>query len=689
LRFLRCRISEIQEDPGTHDLTIRYETEDGRLVEEEFDMAVLSVGLTAKEGSRDLAERMGIDLNERGFCETPETCPVETSRDGVFVCGAFSGPKDIPETVMEASGAAARAGGMISEARNTLIERKVLPPELDVTGVGPRIGVFICQCGINIGGYVDVPGIVDYARGLPNVVFAEDNLYTCSQDTQKRFVEMIQENHLNRVIVASCTPRTHEPLFQATIREAGLNAHLFEMANIRDQCSWVHMDDRGTATQKARDLVRMAVAKASIIEPLATVELDVTQSALIIGGGLAGMTASLAITDQGYAVDLVEKETELGGVMRRIHLSADGLDVQAFLRDMIGRVEAEPLITVHKGAQIIDIEGYIGNYSTTVASDGEQTEIDHGVVIVATGARESKPDEYMFGEDDRVITQLDLEGMCADGADLAGKTVAMIQCVGSREADRPYCSRVCCTDAVKNALAIKEAHPDANVYVLYRDMRTYGFKESLYERARAAGAIFIRYDLEHKPTVSSGADCLVVRTRDHILDMDMEIEADLVVLAPAIVPQPGNEGIGKLLKVPLNEDGFFLEAHVKLRPIDFSTEGVFMAGMAHSPKFIGETIAQAYAAASRACTIISSDKFETEATVASVNEALCSGCGLCVEACPYQAIELTNGKALVTAALCKGCGLCAATCRSGAVQQKGFKDEQILSLIKGALCEVL
>ncbi len=689
VRFLRCRISEIKEDPETHDLTIQYETEDGQLIEEEFDMAVLSVGFTSKEDSRDLAGRMGIDLNERGFCQTQEECPVETSRDGVFVCGAFSGPKDIPETVMEASGAAAKASGLISEARNTMVERKALPPELDVTGVGPRIGVFICHCGINIGGYVDVPGLVDYARGLPGVVYAEDNLYTCSQDTQKRFVETIQENHLNRVIVASCTPRTHEPLFQATIREAGLNAHLFEMANIRDQCSWVHMDDRSTATEKARDLVRMAIAKASIIEPLPMVELDITQSALVVGGGLSGMISALAIAEQGYPVDLIEAQSELGGVMRRIHHSSEGMDVQGFLRDTIGKVDSNPLITVHSNSQIIDIDGYIGNYRTTVEQDSDQIEIEHGVVIVATGAVESKPEEYLFGEDERVVTQLDLEGMMAEGADLSGKTIAMIQCVGSREEHRPYCSRVCCTDAVKNALAIKEAHPDANVYVLYRDMRTYGFKETLYERARAEGVIFIRYSLDRKPTVAKGKDGLVVGTRDHILDMDLEIEADLVVLAPAIIPQPGNADIGKLLKVPLNEDGFFLEAHVKLRPVDFSTEGVFLAGMAHSPKFIGEAIAQAYAAASRACTIISSDKFETEATVSSVNEALCSGCGLCAAACPYLAIELVDGKAVVTTALCKGCGVCAATCRSGAVQQKGFKDEQILSLIKGALCEVL
>jgi len=689
VRFLRCRISEIQEDPDTHDLTIRYETEDGHLIEEEFDMAVLSVGFTAKEGSRELAGTLGVDLNRWGFCETPEACPVETSRDGVFVCGAFSGPKDIPETVMEASGAAARASGLISDARNTMIERKALPPELDVTGIGPRIGVFICHCGINIGGYVDVPGVVEYARTLPNVVFAEDNLYTCSQDTQKRFIETIQENHLNRVIVASCTPRTHEPLFQATIREAGLNPHLFEMANIRDQCSWVHMDDRSSATEKARDLVRMAVAKASIIEPLPTVQLDVVQKALVIGGGLAGMTSALAIAEQGYEVFLIESKDELGGNLRRIHRSAGGMDVQAFLADLIGRVGSEPLIDVRTGAVIDDIEGYVGNYQTTISQNGSKAVFEHGVVIVATGAVESAPEEYLYDEDERVVTQLDIEVLLAGGADLSGKTIAMIQCVGSRDEDHAYCSRVCCTDAVKNALAIVEANPGARVYVLYRDMRTYGFKESLYQRARAAGVVFIRYGLDNKPAVSADGGALTVLTRDNILGMDIQIDADLVVLAPAIVPPPGNEDLGKLLKVPLNEDGFFLEAHVKLRPVDFSTEGVFLAGMAHSPKFIDETISQAYAAASRACTIISSDKFETEATISSVEEALCSGCGLCAEACPYQAIDLADGVAVVTSALCKGCGVCAATCRSGAIQQKGFKDQQILALIKGAMCEVL
>ncbi|MCI0496886.1 MAG: FAD-dependent oxidoreductase [Thermoplasmata archaeon] len=689
VRFLRCRVSRVEEDPETNDLLIRYETEDGHIEEERFDLVVLSVGFTASEGARRLAERVGVELTERGFCAVDGLDPVSTSREGVFVCGSFAGPKDIPETVMEASGAAARASGLIASARDTLVGGKALPAEADVRGDAPRIGVFICHCGINIGGYIDVPGLVAYARGLPNVVHAEDNLYTCSQDTQKRFVETIQEHHLNRVIVASCTPRTHEPLFQSTLREAGLNAHLFEMANIRDQCSWVHMGERASATAKARDLVRMAVSKAQIIEPLSKVRLGVTQSALVVGGGLAGMTAALAIAEQGYDVDIVERDSRLGGNLNHIHTTADGADVQAFLRGLTARVEADGRVRVHTGAAISTIEGYVGNYRTTLDHGGSGTVIEHGVVVVATGAVESVPTEYLCGQDPDVVTQTDLERMLAEGADLSGSTLALIQCVGSREDHRPYCSRICCTNAVKNALRVVERYPDARVFVLYRDMRTYGFNETLYERAREKGVIFVRYDLDRKPVVARTGGGLEVRVRDPILGEDIDISADRVVLSPAIAPPDGNEALGKLLKVPLNSDGFFLEAHVKLRPVDFSTEGVFLAGMAHSPKFIGETIAQAYAAASRACTIISKDHFEAEATVSAVDDAMCVGCGLCVAACPYNAIELKDGHAAVTEALCKGCGLCAATCRSGAIQQKGFKDQQILSLIKGAICEVL
>jgi len=688
VRFVRCRISEVQEDPVTKNLLIKYETEDGRLLVEEFDLVILSVGLQPNDDSQALADTLGVELNEFGFCQTQEFTPVETSAPGVMVCGAFSGPKDIPETVMEASGAAAKAGSFISSERYTLVGKKEYPPERDVSDQKPRIGIFVCNCGINIGAYVKVPTLVDYAKTLPYVVFAEENLYTCSQDTQKKIVEMIKKHDLNRVIVASCTPRTHEPLFQETIREAGLNPHLFEMANIRDQCSWVHMNHKDVATSKAADLIRMAVAKSRLKQALPRQTVGIIQKGLVIGGGLAGMISAKAIAEQGYPVHLVEKENELGGNLRHLHYTINNGDVQSYMNTIIRQVENNPLITVHKGARLDQVKGFIGNFLTTVSEGEKTTEIGHGIIIVATGASESKPTEYLYGEDDRVVTQLEFEKQITSGKDLNGKTIVMIQCVGSREKQRPYCSRVCCTDAVKNALKVKEKYPDAQIFILYRDMRTYGFKESFYEKAREKGIIFIRFDLEGKPKVTKGPDGLEVMTKDHILSEDFKIHPDLLVLSPAIVPGKDNKELGQLLKVPLNEDGFFLEAHVKLRPVDFATEGIFLAGMAHSPKTISETISQGYAAASRAISVISMDEYVTEATVARVTDVMCSGCGLCVEACPYLAIELKNGIASVNSALCKGCGLCSATCRSGAIQQRGFDDAQLLSMIRSSLYEV-
>ena len=683
VRFIRCRVPEVREDPETNNLIIKYEREDGEFVEEEFQMVVLSVGFEADEKSKELASRLGIELNQFGFCDTSALAPVDTSKPGVFVCGAFSGPKDIPETVMEASGAAARASGDISSERFTQVELKEYPPEINVDEFPTRIGVFVCNCGINIGGYVDVPSVRDYARTLSCVAYAEDNLYTCSQDTQKKIIEKIKEHGLNRVIVASCTPRTHEPLFQETIREAGLNPYLFEMANIRDQCSWVHMKEPEKATQKSKELIKMAVAKAALRTPLPTVSLDVTQTALVVGGGLAGMVSALAIAQQGYDAYLIEREAELGGNMKRIHYDLEDVDVQGYLKSLIQKVENNPQIQVYKGAEIESIEGFVGNYKTALKGGAE---LEHGVVIVSTGAEELKPNEYMYGQDEKVVTQLEFEELITKGQDLSGNTIVMIQCVGSRDDQHAYCSRVCCTDAIKNAIKVKKQHPDANVFILYRDMRTYGFKEIYYEQAREMGIIFVRYDKDKKPIISKGQDGLEVMVKDHILNEDMLLNTDYLVLSPAIIPREDSEELAKHLKVPLNSDGFFLEAHVKLRPVDFATEGVFLAGMAHSPKNITETISQAYAAAARACTIISKDKFITEATIASVDDARCVGCGLCVEACPYSAIELTEkGIAEVNSALCKGCGLCNATCRSGAIQQRGFDDHQIISMIKGAL----
>ena len=693
VRFVRCRISSVEEDPKTKNLYIKYETEDGQLKEEIFDMVILSVGFVPRENAQELAKKIGIKLNEFGFCVTPEFDPINTTRRGIFVCGAFSGPKDIPETVMEASGAAAKASSIIASERNTLTEKKEYPPEIDVSGEEPRIGLFICHCGINIGAYVDVPSLVEYSKTLPNVAYAEDNLYTCSEDTQRKIVEKIKEHKLNRVIVASCTPRTHEPLFQATIREAGLNPHLFEMANIRDQCSWVHMKEPKKATAKARQLVKMAVAKAALIEPLQTIELDVIQKALVIGGGLAGMISALTIADQGFEVCIVEKEKELGGNLRNIHWTLlEDYDVQPYMRSIIERVEKHPKIHVYKEAQIDKVEGHIGNYITTIKNGTAKLTVEHGIILVATGAEEYKPNEYLYGKDNRVMTQLELEKKLAGGTSFGKKTIVMIQCVGSRDDEHPYCSRVCCGEAIKNSLKIKEKNSDAEIYILYRDMRTYGFRETYYEKARNKGIIFVRYSKDKKPKVKKVKNDLEVETKDLILGEKLLLHADWLILSPAIVPHTGNVELAQKLKVPLNEDNFFLEAHVKLRPVDFATEGIFLAGMAHSPKSITETIAQAYGAASRALIIISKDKYYTDAPIAYVDENLCSGCGVCEKMCSYGAIEMiteieggkTKRLAHVLEGVCKGCGSCVSACPSGAIEQKGFKREQIISMIDAA-----
>ena len=696
IRFVRSKVFEVEEKDGTGNLTIKYLTEDNKLMSEEFELVVLSSGFQPSPKVIELGERLGIQLNKYGFCNVVPFSGVETSKQGIFVAGAFSEPKDIPETVMQASGAAGSTSALLAPVRNTLTKKKEYPPERDVSGEKPRIGVFVCHCGINIGGVVNVPEVTDYARTLPNVVHAENNLYTCSQDTQERIKAMIGEHNLNRVVVASCSPRTHEPLFQETIREASLNKYLFEMTNIRDQCSWVHMHEPEKATKKAKDLVRMAVAKARLIEPLKQLSLSVNHSALVIGGGISGMVNALTIAEQGFEVHLVERSSELGGIAKRIQYTLESEDVQAYLADLIKKVQSHRLIKVYTNAYIVDAFGYIGNFTTELMRYRAPyvEKIEHGVVIIATGGQEYKPNgEYLYGRDPRVVTSLELEEEIAkDNPQMTNcDSLVMIQCVGSRNSERPYCSRVCCSQAIKNALKLKEMKPEMNIYVLYRDMRTYGFKEIYYEEARRRGVIFIRYDLDEKPEVKvvREGDLLLLKVKvyDPILDEQLFINADILALGTATTPSTEIRELSQFYKVPLNEDGFFVEAHVKLRPVDFATEGVFMCGLAHGPKFIEESIAQAKAAASRAATILAKDTVMAEGIVASVNENICSGCGICEALCPYSAITVdkTERVAKVNEALCKGCGTCCAACPSGAAQQRGFRRDQLSAMITAAL----
>ncbi len=689
VRYIRCRPSSIDEVPESKNLIIKYSNdENGKIHAEEHDMVVLSCGLEPLRQMPALAQRLDIKLNEFGFCQTDTFTPVESSRKGIYVCGPCTEPKDIPETVTQSSAAAAKTMELLAEKRNTLVTKKEYPSELDVANQEPRIGAFICHCGINIGGYVDVPQVVEYTKTLPYVIYAEDNLYTCSQDSQRRIIEMVKKHKLNRVVVASCTPRTHELLFRETIREAGLNPYLFEMANIRDQCSWIHMIEPKEATEKAKDLVLMAVAKAQLLTPLKRVEIDVIQKALVIGGGIAGIVSSLSLARQGFEVFLVEKEKELGGNLRHIYYTIEGDDVKIFLKRIIKQVRNNKLIHVFTNAEIESVSGFIGNYKTEILiADGTKAELKHGVVIVATGAQEYQPTEYLYGKEKRVITQKELEGkLSSQPSDISHlSSVVMIQCIGSRDNGHPYCSRRCCSQAIKNSLKLLELNPKAKIYVLYRDIRTYGFKEDFYTKARETGVMFIQYDNEKRPLLQHNNGSLEISVFEPVLQENIEIHPDLIVLSTGIVPGDNIE-TAKMLKVPLNSDGYFLEAHVKLRPVDFATEGIFVAGLAHSPKFINETVGQAEAAAARAATILANEKYYAEATVSHVNEDICVGCGVCSSLCPYEAIEIIteDGKRIskVNEALCKGCGTCVAACPSGAMDQYGFTKNQIMAMVE-------
>ncbi|MDI6792996.1 MAG: FAD-dependent oxidoreductase, partial [bacterium] len=571
VRYIRSQVSKVYETPSSRNLQIRY-LEDGNLREEEFDLVVLSMGLKTKEKIRQLADILGVERNTYDFIQSQAFSSV-TLKEGIYACGAVEEPKDIPETVMQASAAAACAEELLQDVRGQLIEHKEYPPERDISGQEPRIGVFVCRCGINIAATVDVPDVVKYAGTLPNVVVSQEAIYACSSDNQARIREAVIKHKLNRVVVAACTPRTHEPLFQDTIREAGLNPYLFEMANIRDQCSWVHQSIPAKATAKAKDLVRMAVAGSSHLQPLHLLQAEITRVGLVIGGGVSGMRAALSLAAQGFKVHLIEKEAELGGNLRRVYFTLNGNDPQAYLQSQIEQVRNHQLIEMHLSSELEETTGHVGHFTSEVRNQkSEVRRIEHGVLIVATGGTEYKPTEYLYGQDKRVITQLELEERLANphSAFRNPHSVVMIGCVGSRDEERPYCSRLCCAQAIKNALKIKEKHPEADVYYLYRDIRTYGFKEQYYQAAREAGVIFIRYDEGHKPEVIAG-DRLRVKVRDPILGEDLTLEPDLVVLNAAVVAQPDAGKISQALKVTLGSDGFFLEAHLKLRPVDFAT----------------------------------------------------------------------------------------------------------------------
>jgi len=695
IRFIRSYVSVGKEIPQSKNVTIRYDTTEDGVKEEEFDMVVLSVGLNPPADYEEMADLFGIELNSHGFCKTLATNPMATTRPGIFVSGAFQGPMDIPESVFSASGAGSQCGEFLDYRRGQLSKERIYPPEKDVSQEEARVGVFVCHCGANIGRVVDVPSVVEYVSTLDNVVYATEQLFSCATDSADSITETIKEEGLNRVVVAACSPRTLEPLFRDTLREGGINQYYFEMANIREHCSWVHSKEKEDATEKAKDITRMSVARARLLKPLQEIDLPVNKEALVVGGGIAGMTCALSIADQGHEVYLLEKDSDLGGTARKIHYTLDGMDVQAYLRDLVRRVYQHPSIHVYANATITEATGYVGNFVTKVKSERGDSEIKHGATIIAVGADVYKPTEYLYGEDDKVITNLELEERIANAEEglLNARNLVMIQCVGCRQEDRNYCARICCNQSIKNALKLKKINPQIDIYILFRDIRTYGFAEDYYREASENDVKFIRYEPDDKPQIESveaeGRPVLRVAVTDPILGQKLAIDADYLSLAAAVIPPAGNREISQLFKVTLGPDEFFKEAHVKLRPVEFGTEGVYLCGLAHYPKHIPESINQAYGAASRALTLLSHDTVTVSGSICEVDEKTCIGCGACISACTYGAIEFRKTKqgekAVVNPVLCKGDGLCNAKCPTGAIVLKHFTDEDILSQIDAAV----
>ena len=691
VRFIKARVHTIDEIGDQKDLRLQYVDEAGVLQEEIFDMIVLSVGLQVPESTAELAKRLDVDLNKYRFAITQPFDPVETSRQGVYACGVFQEPKDIPSSVTEASAAACLAGGRLNEARNTLTKSVELPEEIDLTGEAPRIGVFVCNCGVNIAGVVDVGVVEAYAKTLPHVVYAGQNLFTCSQDSQEEMKEIIKEHRLNRIVVAACTPKTHEGIFMDTLEACGINKYLFEMANIRNQDSWVHSDDPEKASGKAKHLVKMAVARAATLHPLHEKKIPVVRRALVIGGGVAGMNAALGLADQGFPVVLVEKEEKLGGMANRLTATIEGADVGTYLEELIQKVTTHSKIQVLTRSLIVGFSGFKGNFTTEVLVGPGMYErkIDHGVVVLATGATEYSPKEFLYGQNENVVTQVELAKRLKEKGAEDLSQVVMIQCVGSRNEENPNCSRICCQSAIKNALHIKKLQPEAQIFILYRDIRTYGFLEEYYTEARKQGILFSRYDPEDPPTVESSEAGVVVTFKDHILGRSLQVSADLLALSAGMVAEDTEE-LASIVKLARTAEGHFMEAHVKLRPVDMATEGIFVCGTAHSPKLLHESISQAFAAASRATTFLSQPQLTLSAVTAQVETDLCASCLICVRSCPYQVPRINeDGVSEIDVALCHGCGVCAAECPAKAIELSWYEDVQIMSKIDALLEDVV
>jgi len=692
VQYRRSMISQIYLNPVNENLIVEtFDHHRNRKKEEEYDLVVLSSGFKPSEGFTDLAGRLGLAANPYGFLTTEFDEPVSTSRPGIFVCGGIEAPKDIPETVIQAGAAAAEAAILVSKARHT--ETIALEPVAEeLIEAVPRVGIFVCHCGTNIAGVVDIQEVVADVKALPHVVFATDFMFTCSTETQQNIIDLIKKHRLNRVVVAACSPKTHEPLFQQTLKEAGLNPYLFELASIRDQCSWVHGNNRDKATQKSKDLIRASVARAIQLEPLYDKSYPVINKGLVIGAGLAGMTAALTIADQGFQVHLVEKSDRMGGFAQNLPFTLEGHSPARLIRYLIERVTHHPNISIHLDSKLVSHGGHLGAFNGTLQNNDNQIDINYGAVVVATGGRPYEPEEYLYGEDERTLTQVQFSKRLLDDPSWARqlKRIVMIQCVGSREPDFPFCSRVCCSAAVKNSIRLKEMNPGVQIIVLYRDVRTYGFKELYYQKARQKGVLFFRYIPEEKPAVYENSGQVIVDFTDRSSHQDFRVEPDLVVLSAGIRPGEGALQIARLLKLPVADEGFFLEAHAKLRPVEFATSGIFLAGLAHSPRFIEESITMAKSAGQQAMKILCRERMTTSAAVAEVDAEKCAACLACVRVCPFHAPFINeDGVSEIPPSACMGCGICASECPARAIQLKHSTDDQVLAKIDALLSSAM
>lgn len=689
VRFIHSRPHSILQPEGEEKLLLSY-TNDGSTDqhEEAYDMVVLSTGFKVAEDVKEIACKMGLELHADNFPKTDSFNPQATSVPGIYVCGTFEGPKDIPETMVQASAAACMAARDVTSVKNDVEGEDLFPSERDVTGEDPKVGVFICDCGENIGNTVNIDTLVEHAQKLPHVAVAMASGHGCSRESMERIKNTIVEEGLNRVVIGGCSPRTHQEKFQDLIRTAGLNKYLLEIANIREQATWVHPAEPEKAASKANELIQMAVAGAVKAQPLSDHTLPMNKDVLVVGGGVTGMTTALELADQGSKVYLTEKTAELGGVARNLRKTLEGANVQEFLNDLVEKTTAHENIEVITNALIVDHTGMPGMFKTGMQV-GRQLfyrQVEHGVTVLATGAKPNRPKEYLLDESDKVVTQIEIQNLIEEQPEQVKgwNNVVMIQCVGSRTEGNPNCSRICCQNAVKNSLRILELNPEARVFVLYRDMRTYGRQEEYYRKAREKGVIFVRYDLDNKPQVEEVDGLVDVTYTDPILGMQVTVSADCLCLSTGLIAdQDSNEELAMTFKLPRTLDGYFLEDHIKLRPVDLPVPGFFVAGTAHSPKTIRESISQARAAASRAQTMLASDTINLGARIARVDGKKCAACLVCVRTCAFD-IPFINadGYSEIDPAKCHGCGACASECPAKAIQLMEFEDDRILAKLE-------